>query len=70
MGGNGQQLVVQLLWLVSIVCWSLLFTVPVCVVLQALGILVYAGVHTPAAFLCRFFWLLRPFLLMRYTRKN
>lgn len=37
MGGSGEQLVVQVLWLLFVVGWSLLVTVPVCLVLMVLG---------------------------------
>ena len=37
MGGGGHQLAVQLTWLMFVICWSLLFTLPVCVVLMMLG---------------------------------
>lgn len=36
MGGGGQQLAVQLMWLLFVMFWSLLFTVPVCLVLMVL----------------------------------
>ena len=37
MGGDGQQLAVQLVGLLSLVCWTLVFTVPVCGVLHLAG---------------------------------
>ena len=39
MGGGGQQLAVQLIWLLFLVGWSLAFAVPVCGVLHMLGVL-------------------------------
>lgn len=43
MGGYGQQLAVQIAWLLFIVCWSLTFTIPVCMVLRVLGVLPWIG---------------------------
>jgi hypothetical protein len=44
MGGSGQQLVVQLAWLCFILCWTLTFTLPVCLVMRLLGVLPWTGV--------------------------
>ena len=43
MGGSSHQLITQLSWLVFVIGWTLLLTVPLCVVLMMLGVHPYTG---------------------------